>query len=126
MIVFNNISKRFGDKIVLNNVSHVMVTGKTNLIIGTSGSGKTVLQKCLVGLLEPDEGHILYDGVSFTEMTEEERKILRQQIGMLFQGSALFDSMTVEDNIKFPLDMFTKQNSYEKLNKTCNLPNSDG
>lgn len=117
MIVFNNISKRFGDKIVLNNVSHVMETGKTNLIIGTSGSGKTVLQKCLVGLLEPDEGHILYDGVSFTEMTEEERKILRQQIGMLFQGSALFDSMTVEDNIKFPLDMFTKQNSSEKLKR---------
>ena len=77
-----------------------METGKTNLIIGTSGSGKTVLQKCLVGLFEPDEGNILYDGVSFTEMNEDERKMLRQQIGMLFQGSALFDSMTVEENIK--------------------------
>jgi phospholipid/cholesterol/gamma-HCH transport system ATP-binding protein len=117
MIEFNNISKRFGEKIVLNNVSHVMETGKTNLIIGTSGSGKTVLQKCLVGLLEPDEGNILYDGVSFTEMNEDERKMLRQQIGMLFQGSALFDSMTVEDNIKFPLDMFTKQNNAEKLKR---------
>jgi phospholipid/cholesterol/gamma-HCH transport system ATP-binding protein len=117
MIEFNNISKRFGEKIVLNNVSHVMETGKTNLIIGTSGSGKTVLQKCLVGLLEPDEGNILYDGVSFTVMNEDERKMLRQQIGMLFQGSALFDSMTVEDNIKFPLDMFTKQNNAEKLKR---------
>ena len=117
MIEFNNISKRFGEKIVLNNVSHIMETGKTNLIIGTSGSGKTVLQKCLVGLLEPDEGNILYDGVSFTEMNEDERKMLRQQIGMLFQGSALFDSMTVEDNIKFPLDMFTKQNNSEKLKR---------
>ncbi len=117
MIEFNNISKRFGEKIVLNNVSHVMETGKTNLIIGTSGSGKTVLQKCLVGLFEPDEGNILYDGVSFTEMNEDERKMLRQQIGMLFQGSALFDSMTVEENIKFPLDMFTKQNNTEKLKR---------
>ena len=117
MIEFKNISKRFGEKIVLNNVSHVMETGKTNLIIGTSGSGKTVLQKCLVGLFEPDEGNILYDGVSFTEMNEDERKMLRQQIGMLFQGSALFDSMTVEDNIKFPLDMFTKQNNAEKLKR---------
>lgn len=94
-----------------------METGKTNLIIGTSGSGKTVLQKCLVGLFEPDEGNILYDGVSFTDMNEDERKMLRQQIGMLFQGSALFDSMTVEDNIKFPLDMFTKQNNTEKLKR---------
>lgn len=117
MIQFNNISKRFGEKIVLNNVSHAMETGKTNLIIGTSGSGKTVLQKCLVGLFEPDEGNILYDGVSFTDMNEDERKMLRQQIGMLFQGSALFDSMTVEDNIKFPLDMFTKQNNTEKLKR---------
>jgi phospholipid/cholesterol/gamma-HCH transport system ATP-binding protein len=117
MIEFKNISKRFGEKIVLNNVSHVMETGKTNLIIGTSGSGKTVLQKCLVGLFEPDEGNILYDGVSFTEMNEDERKMLRQQIGMLFQGSALFDSMTVEENIKFPLDMFTKQNNAEKLKR---------
>ena len=117
MIEFNNIKKSFGDKIVLNDVSHVMQTGLANLIIGTSGSGKTVLQKCLVGLLEPDLGEISYDGRSFTEMDEEARKELRQQIGMLFQGSALFDSMTVEQNIMFPLDMFTKKSFSEKLKR---------
>ncbi len=102
MIEFKNLCKQFGDKVVLNDVSHKMETGKCNLIIGTSGSGKTVLQKCLVGLIEPDSGEIIYDGISFTDMTEEERKVLRQQIGMLFQGSALFDSMTVEENVMFP------------------------
>ena len=117
MIEFKNIEKRFGDKVVLDNVSHVMETGKCNLIIGSSGSGKTVLQKCLVGLFEPDKGEIIYDGHSFTEMTEEDRKQLRQQIGMLFQGSALFDSMTVEQNIMFPLDMFTNQHFPEKLKR---------
>ena len=117
MIEFKNIVKKFGDKLVLNDVSHQMETGKTNLIIGTSGSGKTVLQKCLVGLFEPDAGEIIYDGTSFTQMSEEDRKLLRQQIGMLFQGSALFDSMTVEDNIKFPLDMFTKDKQQEKLKR---------
>jgi phospholipid/cholesterol/gamma-HCH transport system ATP-binding protein len=117
MIEFKNIVKKFGDKLVLNDVSHKMETGKTNLIIGTSGSGKTVLQKCLVGLFEPDEGEIIYDGISFTQMSEDDRKLLRQQIGMLFQGSALFDSMTVEDNIKFPLDMFTKDKQQEKLKR---------
>ncbi|HCY89982.1 MAG TPA: ABC transporter ATP-binding protein [Chitinophagaceae bacterium] len=108
MIEIKNIRKVFGEKVVLDGVSHIMETGKANLIIGTSGSGKTVLQKCLVGLFEPDAGEILYDGVSFTTMNQEERKLLRQQIGMLFQGSALFDSMTVEENVQFPLDMFTK------------------
>jgi phospholipid/cholesterol/gamma-HCH transport system ATP-binding protein len=117
MIEFKNIVKKFGDKLVLNDVSHKMETGKTNLIIGTSGSGKTVLQKCLVGLFEPDEGEIIYDGTSFTQMSEEDRKLLRQQIGMLFQGSALFDSMSVEDNVKFPLDMFTKLKQQEKLKR---------
>jgi phospholipid/cholesterol/gamma-HCH transport system ATP-binding protein len=117
MIEFKNIVKRFGDKLVLDNVSHKMEAGKTNLIIGTSGSGKTVMQKCLVGLIEPDSGDIIYDGVSFTHMSEEERKLLRQQIGMLFQGSALFDSMNVEDNIKFPLDMFTKDKQQVKLKR---------
>jgi len=119
MIEFNNIKKSFGDKVVLDGMSHVMETGKTNLIIGTSGSGKTVLQKCLVGLIEPDEGEIKYDGVSFTDMTNEDRKMLRQQVGMLFQGSALFDSMTVEENIMFPLSMFTND-SYEKKLKRVN------
>jgi len=117
MIEFKNIKKSFGDKVVLDGVSHTMETGMTNLIIGTSGSGKTVLQKCLVGLFEPDEGEIIYDGVSFTVMTQDDRKLLRQQIGMLFQGSALFDSMTVEENIQFPLDMFTKDNHSAKLKR---------
>jgi phospholipid/cholesterol/gamma-HCH transport system ATP-binding protein len=117
VIEFNNIKKSFGEKVVLDGVSHVMETGKTNLIIGTSGSGKTVLQKCLVGLIEPDEGEIIYDGVNFTDMTEDHRKLLRQQIGMLFQGSALFDSMTVEENIRFPLDMFTKDSNSFKLKR---------
>ncbi|MGG9970300.1 ABC transporter ATP-binding protein [Ferruginibacter sp. SUN002] len=114
MIEFKNIEKSFGEKRVLNDVSHIMQTGMCNLIIGTSGSGKTVLQKCLVGLFEPDQGEIIYDGTSFTDMTEENRKELRQQIGMLFQGSALFDSMTVEQNVMFPLDMFSKLNHSEK------------
>jgi phospholipid/cholesterol/gamma-HCH transport system ATP-binding protein len=117
MIEFNNIKKSFGEKIVLDDVSHTMQTGKCNLIIGTSGSGKTVLQKCLVGLFEPDSGEIIYDGVSFTSMEEDHRKELRQQIGMLFQGSALFDSMTVEQNIMFPLDMFSKLNYPDKIKR---------
>jgi phospholipid/cholesterol/gamma-HCH transport system ATP-binding protein len=117
MIEFKNIQKQFGDKVVLDGVSHIMETGKTNLIIGTSGSGKTVLQKCLVGLFEPDSGEIIYDGKSFTEMTQEERKLLRQQIGMLFQGSALFDSMTVEENVMFPLNMFTHDSKAQKLKR---------
>lgn len=117
MIEFKNIFKKFSDKQVLNDVSHTMLSGKTNLIIGTSGSGKTVLQKCLVGLFEPDAGEIIYDGKSFTHMTEDERKLLRQEIGMLFQGSALFDSLTVEDNVKFPLDMFTRDTHQQKLKR---------
>ncbi len=117
MIEIKNIKKGFGDKQILKGVSAVMETGKTNLIIGTSGSGKTVLQKCLVGLFEVDEGEIIYDGVSFTDMQEDQRKLLRQQIGMLFQGSALFDSMTVEQNVKFPLDMFTKWSHKKKVDR---------
>ncbi|MFT3936653.1 MAG: ATP-binding cassette domain-containing protein [Chitinophagaceae bacterium] len=114
MIEFKNIRKSFGDKVVLNDVSAVLQAGKCNLIIGTSGSGKTVLMKCLVGLFEPDHGDILYDGVSFSDMSDEQRKELRQQIGMLFQGSALFDSLTVEKNIMFPLNMFTTWTYAEK------------
>ncbi|MEJ7821725.1 MAG: ATP-binding cassette domain-containing protein [Chitinophagaceae bacterium] len=117
MIEIKNVGKAFGDKQILKGVSAVMETGKTNLIIGTSGSGKTVLQKCMVGLFEVDSGEILYHGKSFTSMPEEERKELRQQIGMLFQGSALFDSMTVEQNIKFPLDMFTKWDNKKKIDR---------
>jgi phospholipid/cholesterol/gamma-HCH transport system ATP-binding protein len=117
MIEFKNIKKSFDDKVVLNDVSHIMETGKCNLIIGTSGSGKTVLQKCLVGLFEPNSGEIIYDGVSFTDMNDDDRKQLRQQIGMLFQGSALFDSMTVEQNVLFPLDMFSNMSHSEKLKR---------
>ena len=117
MIEFKDIRKSFGDKVVLDGVSHIMDTGKTNLIIGTSGSGKTVLQKCLVGLFEPDEGEIIYDGKNFTDMTQDDRMLLRQQIGMLFQGSALFDSMTVEENVMFPLNMFTHDNFAKKLKR---------
>jgi phospholipid/cholesterol/gamma-HCH transport system ATP-binding protein len=117
MIEIKNIKKGFGDKTVINDVSAVFQTGKCNLIIGTSGSGKTVLMKCLVGLFEPDSGEIIYDGQSFSDMNEEHRKNLRQSIGMLFQGSALFDSMTVEQNVMFPLDMFTKSSYGEKLKR---------
>ncbi|MEO8413663.1 MAG: ATP-binding cassette domain-containing protein [Ginsengibacter sp.] len=115
MIEIKNVSKSFGDKEILNGVSAIMDTGKTNLIIGTSGSGKTVLQKCMVGLFEVDNGEIIFDGRSLTNMEEEGRKELRQQIGMLFQGSALFDSMSVEQNVKFPLDMFTNWNHAKKI-----------
>lgn len=117
MIEIKNVYKSFGDKEILNDISAVMQTGMTNLIIGTSGSGKTVLQKCMVGLFEVDKGDIIFDGKNLTNMAEEDRKELRQQIGMLFQGSALFDSMTVEQNIKFPLDMFTKWNLQKKLDR---------
>jgi phospholipid/cholesterol/gamma-HCH transport system ATP-binding protein len=117
MIEFRNIKKSFDEKTVLTDVSAVLKAGQCNLIIGTSGSGKTVLMKCLVGLFEPDSGEILYNNVSFTDMNEEQRKELRQQIGMLFQGSALFDSLTVEQNILFPLNMFTKWSYTEKLKR---------
>ena len=117
MIEFKDIRKSFGDKVVLDGVSHVLESGKTNLIIGTSGSGKTVLQKCLVGLLRPDSGSISYDGRDFLNMDVKDKKQLRQDIGMLFQGSALFDSMTVEQNIRFPLDMFTHDSSEQKMKR---------
>ena len=117
MIEIKNVSKSFGDKKILDNVTAVMETGKTNLIIGTSGSGKTVLQKCMVGLFEVDSGDMIFDGQDLTTMPQEQRKELRQQIGMLFQGSALFDSKTVENNIKFPLDMFTKWSHAKKMER---------
>ena len=107
MIEIKNIKISFGDRVILEDISAVMQAGKCNLIIGTSGSGKTVLTKCMVGLFEPDHGEILYNGANALNMSNEERKELRQQIGMLFQGSALFDSKTVEENVRFPLDMFT-------------------
>ena len=102
---------------MINDVSAIFQTGKCNLIIGTSGSGKTVLMKCMVGLFEPDSGEITYDGMNFSEMNDEHRKDLRRNIGMLFQGSALFDSMTVEQNVMFPLDMFTKDTYAGKMKR---------
>jgi len=117
MINIENIKKSFGEKTVLFDISSDFFPGKCNLIIGSSGSGKTVLMKLLVGLFKPDSGHILYNGEDMVTMNREERKNLRQQIGMLFQGSALFDSMTVEQNVMFPLDMFTKETYEHKLKK---------
>ncbi|OMP75317.1 ABC transporter ATP-binding protein [[Flexibacter] sp. ATCC 35208] len=114
MIELVNIKKGFGEKVILPDVSAIMETGKVNLIIGSSGSGKTVMMKCMVGLMEIDGGKVLYDGQDFTNMPENERKNIRRQIGMLFQGSALFDSLTVEQNVMFPLDMFSKESIKEK------------
>jgi phospholipid/cholesterol/gamma-HCH transport system ATP-binding protein len=115
MIEVKNVRKSFGDKAVLQDVSFTMKAGNTNLIIGTSGSGKTVLMKCMIGLFQPDTGQILYEGQDLTRLDDKEKKELRQQIGMLFQGSALFDSKTVQENVMFPLDMFTTQRYREKL-----------
>jgi phospholipid/cholesterol/gamma-HCH transport system ATP-binding protein len=117
MIEVKNIHKGFGEKTVIDDVSAVMEAGKCNLIIGASGSGKTVFMKCIVGLFHPDSGQILYNNVDYTDMNDDERKEIRQQIGMLFQGSALFDSQTVEQNIMFPLNMFTKDPYAKKLKR---------
>jgi len=113
MIEVIHVNKTFGDNQVLNDVSASFEKGKVNLIIGQSGQGKSVLAKCIVGLHEVDSGQILYDGRDFTKMDRLQRKEIRQEIGMLFQGSALFDSMTVEQNIMFPLTMFTKMSKKE-------------
>ncbi len=117
MIEVKNLKKSFGDKTIIKDVSAVMQEGKCNLIIGTSGSGKTVLMKCLIGLFTPDSGEILYNDRQFITMSDEDRKEIRKEIGMLFQGSALFDSLNVERNIMFPLDMFTKDSYREKRKK---------
>lgn len=117
MIEVKNISKSFGDKVIIQDVSCVMKAGQCNLIIGASGSGKTVLQKCMVGLFEPNKGEILYNGQNFTTMKGEEKTEVRKEIGMLFQGSALFDSQTVEENVMFPLSMFTKDTYRKKLDR---------
>jgi phospholipid/cholesterol/gamma-HCH transport system ATP-binding protein len=117
MLEVRNIKKSFSGKTVIEDVSAVMKPGQCNLIIGTSGSGKTVLMKCMVGLLQPDDGEVLYDGQNFTKMKAEEKTEIRKQIGMLFQGSALFDSLTVEQNVMFPLNMFTKTSYREKLDR---------
>ncbi len=117
MIEVRNIHKIFGTHHVLDGISAEFLPGKTNLIIGGSGSGKTTLLKCMVGLHEPNKGKVVYDGRDFTEMNFEERISIRKEIGMLFQGAALFDSMTVEENILFPLNMFTTQSLGEKKDR---------
>ncbi len=114
MIEIKNLSKSFSGKVVLDNVSCNMYERKMNLIIGTSGSGKSVFMKCMIGLITPEKGQIFFEGKDLLEMDKYEKKELRKNIGMLFQGSALFDSMTVEDNIRFPLDMFTNHTLQEK------------
>jgi len=117
MIEGRNIEKTFGTNHVLHDISCTFHPGKTNLIIGQSGSGKTVLMKCLVGLFEVDSGQVLYDNRNFSAMNTEQRKMIRQELGMLFQGAALFDSMNVEENVMFPLNMFTQKSKEEKLER---------
>jgi phospholipid/cholesterol/gamma-HCH transport system ATP-binding protein len=117
MISVINICKRFGDLEVLKDISYGFEKGKTNLIIGQSGSGKTVLMKCLVGLYEVDCGKVMYNERDFSAMSMRQRKSIRQEIGMLFQMGALFDSMNVEQNVMFPLNLFTKQSREEKQDR---------
>ncbi len=117
MIEVINIHKTFGENHVLRGISAEFKEGMCNLIIGGSGSGKTTLLKCMVGLHEPEEGSVIYDGRDFTRMNFETRIDIRTEIGMLFQGSALFDSMNVEENIMFPLNMFTDKPRSEKLER---------
>lgn len=117
MIEVKNVNKVFGDKVVLRDVSGTFHKGKTNLIIGASGTGKSVLLKCMVGLIRPDSGHIEFDNRNFTHGSNHVRQDVRREIGMLFQGGALFDSKTVEENVMFPLDMLTDKTKEEKLDR---------
>ncbi len=117
MIEVNNIHKAFGKNVVLDGVSGSFKPGETSLIIGASGTGKSVLLKCIVGLIKPDQGEVQYDGRDFIGGSEEDITKIRREIGMLFQGSALFDSKTVEENVMFPLDMLTTMSKEEKLDR---------
>ena len=117
MIETKNIYKSFGEQTVLNNINATFENGKANLIIGQSGAGKTVLMKCIVGLLEPDKGEILYDGRNALTFNKKERRLLRREMGMLFQNAALFDSMSVLENVMFPLDMFSSKTYNERLKR---------
>lgn len=115
MIEVKGIYKQFEDRIVLDDVSAIFNNGVTNLIIGQSGAGKTVLLKCIVGLLQPEKGKIIYDGRNITTMKEKDKIAIRREIGMLFQSAALFDSMSVLENVMFPLDMFSTMTYKERL-----------
>jgi phospholipid/cholesterol/gamma-HCH transport system ATP-binding protein len=117
MIEAVNISKYFGETQVLKGISAQFKKGRNNLIIGRSGAGKTVLLKCLVGLYDVDDGHIDFDGRNFSALKIKKRNIIRKEIGMLFQGGALFDSYNVEENVMFPLNMFTTMSDEEKLHR---------
>ena len=117
MIELVNLHKSFGDKEVLKGISTQFADGKTNLIIGQSGSGKTVLMKNIVGLFTPEQGQILYDGRDFVRMTQKERVMLRREMGMIFQAAALFDSMSVLENVMFPLDMFSDMNREDRIKR---------
>ena len=117
MIEVKGVNKSFGEKHVLHDINAEFEPGKVNLIIGQSGQGKSVLTKCIVGLMEVDTGSIHFDGRDFSGMDRRERREIRKEIGMLFQGSALFDSMTVEQNIMFPLDMYTNMTKEEKVDR---------
>lgn len=114
MIEVRNLTKSFGDKVVLDNINVTFETGKTNLIIGQSGSGKTVLMKNLVGLLQPTSGEVLYDDRDFIRMSKKEKVQMRREMGMIFQSAALFDSLNVLENVMFPLDMFSTMNYRER------------
>jgi phospholipid/cholesterol/gamma-HCH transport system ATP-binding protein len=113
MIEVQNVNKSFGNNQVLFDVSAKFETGKVNMIIGQSGQGKSVLAKCIVGLHEVDEGNVLYDNRNFSKLEGDDRREIRKEIGMLFQGAALFDSMTVEKNVMFPLSMLTNMTKKE-------------
>ncbi|MFC2087727.1 ABC transporter ATP-binding protein [Bacteroidota bacterium] len=117
MIEIKNLSKSIENIRVLNDISAIFQKGKMNLIIGQSGSGKTVLLKTIIGLYRADNGQIFYDDKNFTNMNFTERKVIRQQIGMLFQGGALFDSINVEQNVMYPINMFTNLSKKEKLER---------
>lgn len=117
MIEVRNLTKSFGDKVVLANINVTFETGKTNLIIGQSGSGKTVLMKNLVGLLQPTSGEVLYDDRDFTQMSKKEKVLMRREMGMIFQSAALFDSLNVLENVMFPLDMFSTMNYRERVKR---------
>lgn len=117
MIKAENIHRSFGDQAILKGITFLFEAGKTNLIIGRSGAGKTVLLKTLVGLVQPTSGTVWYDTVNFTALDKQQVREVRLQVGMLFQGSALFDSLRVEENIRFPLDMFTHLTKAEKLER---------